>query len=580
MTKLRTPGPSCLLLTHGRKPAGTSDLGFAKTACIVVAFCVAVAIALPAQTFNFKTYRFDGTDGGSPLAGLVQATDGNLYGTTQAGGAIGQGTVFKITPSGTLTKLLSFCYCADGENPQAALIQATDGNLYGTTPYPGGTVFKVTLSGIETVLSSDFAAQIVAPLVQATDGNFYGTTANGNPEGTVFKISPSGTLTTLYAFCSQSGCADGAFPQAGLVQGTDGNFYGTTQYGGINNCYIGCGTVFKITPIGRLTTLHSFCPLGGDCTDGSNPVAGLVQGTDGNFYGTTANGGPNTCYDQSHERSVSCGTVFKITPTGALTTLHSFDSTDGGIPSAGLVQATDGNFYGTTLYGGAKGANDGTIFKITPSGKLTTLYSFCSQSDCTDGSQSYASLVQDTSGIFYGTTASGGLGDGTVFSLSVGLGPFVSFRPAGRPVGDVVEILGQGFTGTTGVSFNGTPATFTVQSDTYLTATVPAGASTGFVTVATDSGTLKSDKKFRVTPQILSFSPTSGPVGTKVVITGTSFTGATGVELACKWPMSFTVDSDTQITAIVPADGTTGELMVLGTPGGHVESTAQFTVTP
>ena len=322
-------------------------------------------------------------------------------------------------------------------------------------------------------------------------------------------------------------------------------------------------------PGGEFTSLHSF-----NGTDGSGPYGGLVQATDGSLYGTTYGGGAN-----------GDGTVFKITPGGRVTTLHGFDGTDGSGYKGGLVQATDGNFYGSAFGGGANGY--GTLFKITPGGTLTTLHNF----DGTDGAHPYGSLLQATNGTFYGTTSYCNLystpngcgcpthGCGTVFSVSVGLGPFVSFLPAARPAGGVVEILGQGFTGATGVSFNGTPASFTVLSNTYLKATVPAGATTGKITVTEPGSTLKSNKIFYVTPQIFSFSPTSGPVGTSVVITGESFTGATVVGLACKWPMKFTVDSDTQITAIIPVEGTSGEISVR-TPGGRVESTTRFTVTP
>jgi len=215
-----------------------------------------------------------------------------------------------------------------------------------------------------------------AALIQATDGNFYGTAEEGgaNGYGTVFKITSRGKLTTLYSFCSQNDCTDGNYPYAGLIQATDGNFYGTTVFGGTNFCKPGdCGTVFQITPSGKLTTLHSF-----DWTDGAWPYAGLVQATDGNFYGTAEGGGAN-----------GGGTIFKITPRGKLTTLYSFCSqsgcTDGGYPYAGVIQATDGNLYGTTSAGGVY--NYGTVFKITTKGKLMTLYSFCSQggSNCTDG---------------------------------------------------------------------------------------------------------------------------------------------------------------------------------------------------
>jgi uncharacterized repeat protein (TIGR03803 family) len=263
-------------------------------------------------------------------------------------------------------------------------------------------------------------ADSVAGLVQGTDGNLYGTTQNGGANdacsvvgcGTVFKISPSGTLTTLYSFCSQSGCTDGYRPVAGLIQGADGNFYGTTQFGGASGaCTGGCGTVFKITPSGTLTTLHSF-----DGTDGNDLFfAGLIQATDGNLYGATYLGGAN---------GTNTGTVFKITPSGALTTLYNFCSqsgcTDGRYPYGGLVQATDGILYGTTQTGGANGTNAGTVFKITPSGTLTTLYSFCAETGCTDGYDPTAALVQATNGNFYGTTTFGGAdGDGTVFILTV-----------------------------------------------------------------------------------------------------------------------------------------------------------------
>jgi uncharacterized repeat protein (TIGR03803 family) len=268
--------------------------------------------------------------------------------------------------SGALTTLYSFCAggnpCTDGETPLAGLVQAANGEFYGTTP-----------SG-------------------ANPGP-YGTGA-----GTVFKITPRGTLTTLYSFCSQGGtnCTDGANPYAGLIQATDGEFYGTTTGGGAN----GDGVVFKIAPNGTLTTLYSFCSQGYPrCTDGDFPDAGRVQATNGDFYGTTYSGGAN-----------NSGTVFRMSPSGALTTLYSFAGTDGRDPHAGLVQATNGDLYGTTLDGGANCVPDGcgTIFKIAPSGTLTTLYTFCAQSGCADGEILYAGLVQATNGDFYGTASAGG----------------------------------------------------------------------------------------------------------------------------------------------------------------------------
>jgi uncharacterized repeat protein (TIGR03803 family) len=437
------------------------------------------------------------------------------------------GTAFKITPSGTLTTLYSFCSqsgCIDGANPLlAGLVQATDGNFYGTTYVGGaglaqGTVFKITPSGTLTTLYSfdgTHGRTPAAGLVQATDGNFYGTTEVGgaNDAGTVFKITPSGTLTTLHSFDG----TDGRQPTRALIQATDGNFYGTTLVGGANSCIFsgvdfGCGTVFRITPTGTLTSLYSFCSQSG-CTDGSKPLATLVQATDGNFYGTTAVGGANSCIISGVD--VGCGTVFRITPTGTLTTLYSFCSqsgcTDGFVPNAGLVQATDGNFYGTTAEGGA---NLGTIFKITPTGTLTTLYSFCSQSGCTDGSIPEAELVQATDGNFYGTTIGGGAsGHGTVFKLTVQTpAPTItSISPTSAIAGGVgftLTVNGTNFVSGSTANFNGNALTTTFVSATQLAATVQASniatAGTFNVTVtnpAPGGGTSNAVSFTVVTPQ-------------------------------------------------------------------------------
>jgi uncharacterized repeat protein (TIGR03803 family) len=370
----------------------------------ILLLCLTMAIASRAQTIT-TLHSFHRTDGAHPYAGLGQATNGKLYGTTSEGGKYGSGTVFRFTPSGKLTTLYSFAY-TDGSFPVAVPIQATDGNLYGTTCDGGangdyGRIFKITPSGKLTKLY-DFAgtngACPTADLMQAADGKLYGITYHGGAHGfgTVFKITLSGKLTTLYNFCSQENCRDGAQPAESLAQTSKGNFYGTTSVGGAH----AFGTVFKITPSGKLTTLHNFAGTG----DGTNPYAGLVQ-ANGNFYGTTYGttrlGGSSTA-----------GTVFKITPSGKLTTLHSFAGTDGAQPYANLIQATDRNLYGTTLAGGAN--NCGTIFKITLGGKLTTLHSF----DGADGCQSFG-LIQATDGSLYGTTYLGGAnGLGTVFRLS------------------------------------------------------------------------------------------------------------------------------------------------------------------
>jgi len=468
--------------------------------CALLLLLVVTAITSPAQTFT-TLHSFGSTDGANSHGALVQATDGNFYGTTYAGGANDFGTVFKVNTTGAVTTLYSFCAktgCTDGSGPAAPLIQAINGNLYGTTYIGGangyGTVFQITTSGTLTTLYSFCAqsgcadgAEPTASLVQAANGNLYGTTYIGglNGDGTIFEITPSGTLTTLYSFCAQNDCTDGEGPFGGLVQAANGNLYGTTHLGGAN----GAGTVFDMTATGTLTTLYSFCAQSG-CTDGGGPFAALVQAANGNFYGTTYGGGAN-----------AEGTVFQMTPSGTLTTLYSFcalsNCTDGSGPFAALIRATNGNFYGTTYSGGASG--EGTIFKVTPTGTLTTLHSFCAQTSCTDGEYAQGALVQSTNGTFYGTTEGGGTNlDGTVFSLSVGLGPFVELQPSSGKVGAAARILGTSLTGATSVSFNGTAAKFTVVSSSEITTTVPAGAVTGFVTVKTPLATLKSNKQFTV----------------------------------------------------------------------------------
>jgi uncharacterized protein (TIGR03437 family) len=376
-----------------------------------------------AQTFTTLA-SFNGTNGSQPdLGSLIQATDGNFYGATSTGGANGAGVVFNITPGGTLTTLYSFLGNSgiptnpEG-TPAGGLLQGADGNFYGTTL--GGdnglaTVFKITPAGALTTLHvfGETAGDGSGPqdsLILGSDGNFYGTASAGgvNGSGAVFEITPGGTLTTLYSF----GGPDGATPVGSLVQASDGNFYGTTQGGGA----YGFGTVFKITPSGTPTLLYSFTGN----SDGGTPFAGLVQGTDGNLYGTTAAGGTNASY----------GTVFKITTGGTLTTLYRFTGVngDGQIPYAPLIQAADGNFYGTTTGGGTQGV--GAIFEMTPAGAVTILHSFSG----TDGDNPYGGLVQGKDGRLYGTTYEGGANnEGTVFAftLASASGTLPSISPGG-----------------------------------------------------------------------------------------------------------------------------------------------------
>jgi uncharacterized repeat protein (TIGR03803 family) len=541
---------------------------------VAILMVTASAITIHAQTYT-DLYNL-GSNSGDPanpawIGLFTQGRDGNLYTTSTYGGLNTEGAVFQLSPSGTMTPLWSF----DGTNktnsgfyPYSGLTLGTDGNFYGTT-YAGGstgagTVFKINASGKITTLHSISGCPegdyIYAPPIQGLDGNFYGTASDGGCEvfGTVYKITPAGKLTVIYTF---PGTSKLAYPMA-VTLGNDGNFYGTALGGGAYHF----GGVFKITPGGKLTVLYSFSGT----PDGQTPKGTIIQASDGNFYGTTEGGGVN-----------GLGSIYKMTPAGALTILHSFSESDGmGLhPLAGLVQATDGKFYG------AAGSNtsSGVLFQITSKGKYTVLVNLTNNIGKYPGANPQVALFQHTNGTLYGDTYGGGTGKlcfcGVLYSLGMKLGPFVSFVGPlfeGK-VGKTIEILGQGFTGATKVSFNGVTATFTVVSDTYLTAVVPASATTGSVTVTTPGGTLTSNKIFRVTPVILTFSPASGPVGTQVTITGTSFTGATKVTFGGV-KATFSVDSNTQITATVPTGAKTGRIQVM-TPGGTATSATDFTVT-
>jgi len=477
--------PISIMKFSGRSRSCASTLRCCITALSALAvFCASVATISGAQTFT-TLVTFDGVDNGEFPLSIVQGTDGRLWGTTSGRNVIDCGNAFKMTPSGVLSVVSNFD-CSTGNEPDS-LTLGRDGVWYGITFSGGtsgfGTVFKLgPFSGLVTVLynfsGGTDGSGPVGRLVQGSDGALYGATYGGGSAGfgNIFKITTGGILTALYQF----DLTHGGQPYAGLVQGTDGNFYGTTYSGG-SSC---CGTVFKITPQGGLTVLHSF----GNGDDGDFPVASLIQGRDGNLYGTTPDGGPD-----------NDGTVFKITPTGAFTILHSFVDTDGRYPACGVIQGSDGYFYGATSYGG-KDDYYGTLFKMNAAGTVVTLHKF----DGHDGTQPCA-LVQHTNGILFGVTEGGGdmscsapYGCGTVFSFDLGLNPFIEALPTSGKAGMKVVILGSNLSEATNVSFNGTAATFGAGSNSEITTTVPSGATTGLVTVTTPDGTLSSNIAFRV----------------------------------------------------------------------------------
>jgi uncharacterized repeat protein (TIGR03803 family) len=373
----------------------------AATVLMLILFSSATVFS---QTFSVL-YDF-GSHAGDPLSpevsGIIaEGRDGNLYSTTPFGGSSsncggGCGTVFKITPTGKLTVLYSF----DGPHGATAtggLTLAKDGNFWGTTSAGGdfqvGTAFKITPSGKLTVLHSFGYEQVPhAPPVQGKDGNFYGTAEFGGNGlvGEVYKLTPGGKVTPIYQFQQPN---DGYEPIAPLVQATDGYLYGTTSRGGARTTY---GEVFKVTSGGKLTPVHIF-----KGTDGAHPYAPVVQGSDGNFYGTTVFGGIN-----------HAGVVFKVSPSGTFTVLHKFNRRDGAIPYAGLVQAADGNFYGVASSGGSN--DSGTIYRITASGSFRVLHNF----DGAHGATPTVTLLQSRSGVLYGDTKSGGShGSGVFYSL-------------------------------------------------------------------------------------------------------------------------------------------------------------------
>ena len=349
-------------------------------------------------------YSFSGGNDGVNPNGLMLATNGILYGTTQYGGSNGLGTIFQLTPVGSPAGLYSFTGTNDGANPFAALIQGRDGNLYGTAfqggAFDNGTIFTITPAGAFTNLVSLNITNGDLPyagLTLVTNGNFYGAAYQGGASGpgAIFKITPAGLLTTIYSFTG--GTSDGGFPHASLTQAADGNLYGTTHKVGVGNPPFKFGTVFRITTNGTLTTLVTF-----DSTNGASSYAALTRTEDGNLYGTTAFGG-----------SSSNGTIFRISPSGQFTNIYSFTGGGGAQPMAGLFAASDGNLYGTTAAGGAFGL--GTVFRMLPDGTITNLIHF----DGLHGARPQAALADGADGNLYGTTQYGGAnGKGTIFRIS------------------------------------------------------------------------------------------------------------------------------------------------------------------
>ncbi|HVR23693.1 MAG TPA: choice-of-anchor tandem repeat GloVer-containing protein [Candidatus Polarisedimenticolia bacterium] len=547
------------------------------TVLSLIAGALLLVAAANAQTYKML-YTYPNTDvndsGITWPSVLSQGQDGDLYSTIQTNGTTTYGTVYKMTTGGAYSAVYTFCTEAapctlTGGYPTGGVTLGFDGNLWGTTSGGGkdgaGTVFKITPAGALTKVydftnGKDDSAPNYPPL-QGQDGNMYGVSEEqyNTQYGSFFKLTTKGAMSP-HPF----NYTNGQTPNL-PAQGNDGNFYGTAQSGGDATCR--CGVIYKATAGGTITVLHKFTGYASSTVyDGNRPIGILAQDSDGNFYGTTYQGG-----------KFNEGTVFKITPAGTYTLLYSFGSVtgDGLLPIAALTVGTDGNLYGAASKGGKAGY--GALYEITTAGKEKLLYSFCVIA-CTDGYVPTTPLVLHTDGIFYGNTAGSSLGGSVFYSLKTGLKPFVKLVTWSAKIGATVEILGQGFTSATGVTFAGVAAKFNNISDTYMTAVVPAGAKTGVVTVKTFTSTMTGDRTFLVVPQVSSFTPTSGRVGTLVTITGVGLTQTTAVTIGGK-AAAFTVKSDTQVTATVPAGAKTGEAISITTAGGTA-SFGKFVVVP
>lgn len=524
-----------------------------RYAVAVLAFFTLAAASLHAQyseIYNFN-WHAEGANPNAPAL-LAQGQDGNLYGTLQTQLA-GDGSVFGWSVSGSSLGQIYGFLGPDGSYPQSGLSLGIDGSFYGTTEEGGlngkGTVFKITPGGVLTQLYSFTdgvdSAYPWAPPIQAPDGNIYGATYNGTNPGRAYKITPAGVFSMIAVLPSKT--------LAPFILGTDGNLYGTTPYGGTYNR----GTVFRLTTKGVLTIIHSFA--------GEQPAGPVLQAADGKLYGTTPWGGTN-----------NQGIIYSMTTSGAAyKVLHNFQLSEGSNSSSGLVQGSDKFLYGVAEAGGGNG--QGSLFKINTTGTIfSLLYNF----QTAFGDTPMSTPVLHTNGIIYGTTNHGGTVNsayGTMYSYNANLKPFASLVIlwSGK-VGTHVGILGQGFTTATGVNFGTGPGTFTVLSDNYIIAAPAAGATTGPVTVLEPSGNLVTPQTFKVVPTISSISPTSGPVGTSVVLTGMSLSQATAVTFGSV-KATFTMNSDTQVTAVVPAGAVTGKPKIT-TKGGAATSPMTFTV--
>jgi uncharacterized repeat protein (TIGR03803 family) len=555
---------------QGNRP---SRMAMLLTMLAVVVIFAGATVPSHAQTpTTLHAFQLGSIDACEPEDNIVQGRDGNMYGVGVSCGPNGTGAVYKISTTGAESVVFSFpstwSSCFSG------LTLGSDGNFYGTcftTPTGNGSIFQVTPAGVFTD-KHDFTGvngdtePVYAP-IQATDGNYYGVTGYYPYScGNIYKLTAAGVYTNLHTF-SGSDCG----PASSLFQASDGNLYGTLFACAINGSGPGC--VYKITTAGVFTEIYGFSSSAGNL-----PCTGVIQGKDGKLYGATQQGAAN-----------NFGSIYKLTTAGVYTDLHDFNNTTDascgnnvGRTTVNLLQVTDGSFYGVNGKNGPSGG--GSIYKLTSANVFTA---FLFPNPTVDGDLPDSTLLQNTNGLGYGTTPSGGPTScnpcqGVFFSVATGDAAFVNLEPTQKTgiVGAHVGMFGQGFSSASVVKFAGVASTSVTRSGTtYLTAVVPVGAHTGAVTVTTGSTTLTSPQTFKVKPKITTFSPTSGSIGTLVTINGSGLIQATAVKFGTVLATTFTVVSDSEVTADVPSGLSPGAVTIsITTPGGTANSPTKFTV--
>jgi uncharacterized repeat protein (TIGR03803 family) len=526
--------------------------------------CAALTMVAPlcalAEVTTTVLHSFEGSpgDGSISRSGLVADAAGNLYGAVASGGAYGRGVVFKLSPDGVETLLYSFTGGSDGSSPYyGSLVLDSAGNLYGTTNSGGasnyGVVFKLAPGGAETVLhsfSGPDGRYSSAGLTADSAGNLYGVTYSGGAfdKGVIYKLTLDGTFTVLHSFAG--GVADGANADTGVTVTSDGNIYGTTIMSGASDQ----GVLFRLSPDGTFTVLHSFPDSG---TDGVYPKSPLTSDSAGNLYGTTSGGGP-----------ASGGTVFKVAPDGTYSTLYAFQGgpADGQLPSGALVVDDGGYLYGATALGGASGV--GTVYRLSPTGTETVLHSFST----TDGKYAFGGVIADAAGNLYGMTENGGvLGLGVVYKVSGGRPTDQTITFTGLPATATLDAAGPYTLNATASS--GLPVSYTVTGPATLSgATLTVTGAGTLVVTASQAGDITYNPAAPV-----SLTMVVSPASQTITFTGlpaTATFGAAGpytlnATASSGLPVSYTVTGPATLSGATLAVTGVGTVVVTASQDGN-----------